>query len=282
MCIRDRYQRRVHGDFKAEDNMSSSEIPGASALNAFDNDSIKTERLFGGVVQSNEWIKENEKLKDLLDQATKRNFELTNENERLKQTVAEQKNWIEQIGLLNSDKYPDVVLKINENIKCYEQMQMSVIGLKQKLYESAKRLIQKDEDIASLKETLSNIQKELLGSDKGTLILEKESLENTLKQLIKEIDFLSTKNDKLLQDLQKKDFYRFYEETRLELERLRKEFDTFFVANNYWTISDIRLRPQIRQKDMSYSEIEEQWDINCISLQTVHDKNDFRLMEHLK
>jgi hypothetical protein len=48
------------------------------------------------------------------------------------------------------------------------------------------------------------------GGDVQKLILEKSQLEQTLVSLSEEVEVISQKNEKLLRDLQKKDYYKEY------------------------------------------------------------------------
>jgi hypothetical protein len=54
-------------------------------------------------------------------------------------------------------------------------------------------------------------------SENGTLILQKSSLEYTLKSLSEEVEVLSKKNERLLKDLTKKEYYNEYYQVRNEV-----------------------------------------------------------------
>lgn len=51
---------------------------------------------------------------------------------------------------------------------------------------------------------------DLKKSEKGELIIQKQALEENLKLLSEEVETLSTKNERLLNDLKKQDFYLSY------------------------------------------------------------------------
>ena len=71
-----------------------------------------------------------------------------------------------------------------------------------------------ENELRSLRETLQILKSELQITEKGTLILEKLSLEDNLKRLVSEVEFLSNRNEALLNDLRGKNYYECFDEMR--------------------------------------------------------------------
>ena len=65
-------------------------------------------------------------------------------------------------------------------------------------------------------------QSEFLNITESQLYQEKESLEQTLKVLTQEVEFLSKKNEEFLKDLKTKNFYQAYRQQNEELTKLRE------------------------------------------------------------
>ena len=97
-----------------------------------------------------------------------------------------------------------------------------------------------------LKNQLRIIKKEMEVSNEGLLLLEKNSLEETLNQLTLEVfilvrfknddecfqvEFLSMKNDKMLKELKQKDFYESYNKIVAEVFLFFNYFWSFFYKD---------------------------------------------------
>ncbi len=59
-------------------------------------------------------------------------------------------------------------------------------------------------------------------SDVGTLIIQKATLEKTLQALTEEVEVLSRTNDQLLGDLNKRQYFNEYNESRQELAKMQE------------------------------------------------------------
>ncbi|CDW91709.1 60s ribosomal protein l14-like protein [Stylonychia lemnae] len=76
-----------------------------------------------------------------------------------------------------------------------------------------------------MKNEFKQQEKDLYGEDKPDMLLllnEKQNLQNTLRILTEEVEFLSKKNEKFLKELKQKDFYDAYKNQSEELMKLRE------------------------------------------------------------
>lgn len=69
----------------------------------------------------------------------------------------------------------------------------------------------------SLKKAMKEREVDLKKCEVGELVLQKQALEENLRLLSEEVETISTKNERLLSDLNKRDFYQNYNQALEEL-----------------------------------------------------------------
>eukprot|EP01017_Pseudomicrothorax_dubius_P044174 TRINITY_DN7444_c0_g1_i10.p1 TRINITY_DN7444_c0_g1~~TRINITY_DN7444_c0_g1_i10.p1 ORF type:complete len:133 (+),score=31.17 TRINITY_DN7444_c0_g1_i10:522-920(+) len=112
-----------------------------------------------------------------------------------------------------------------------------------------------------LSETMVRQRKELMTSNEGVLLLEKENLENTLKALSEEVNLLTIKNERLLEDLRKREFFQAYEEASTELTRLREEYHSLLMGQEFVNPTE---KSQLRSATSSRNfKIGRMFNLNC-------------------
>lgn len=90
-----------------------------------------------------------------------------------------------------------------------------------------------------LKRKTKERDEDLKKTDKGELILQKQALEESLKYLSDEVESLSTKNERLLKDLRKNDFYDCYNQILEEVCNLNKTIDVAECFEDFTCGSDL-------------------------------------------
>ena len=68
--------------------------------------------------------------------------------------------------------------------------------------------------------------------DKTELLEEKQRLQQTLRALTEEVEFLSKKNEQFLKDLRQRDFYSAYQQQQEELIKLREAHIALLMMND--------------------------------------------------
>lgn len=63
------------------------------------------------------------------------------------------------------------------------------------------------EDYINQKKKMKEREEDMKKSQVGELVLQRQALEENLRYLSEEVEALSTKNERLLKDLQQRDFY---------------------------------------------------------------------------
>ena len=64
---------------------------------------------------------------------------------------------------------------------------------------------------------MNKFKREMMASSEGLLIIEKSNLQETLKQLSEEVEYLSSRNEHLISDLRKREFFDAYQNSLIEV-----------------------------------------------------------------
>jgi len=149
-------------------------------------------------------IEENQNMKSTIEKLNNQITAMKLESQKKNNTIDELTKWVKNLALLNTGNYADAMNKINEGLEKFFFMQEDICELKKEVMLEKKRFLELTERYNKLQEEIGRQRREMMTTNEGMLVIEKTNLENTLKQLSEEVEFLSERNATLLEDLKKK------------------------------------------------------------------------------
>jgi hypothetical protein len=130
------------------------------------------------------------------------------ENEQYREKIKELENWI--ILLLNNfyDGNQDSMQNIEHGLKRIDELRGEKFALKKAVLIERKRYMDLQDQYLELKRSMKVREEEIVQNyETGSLLIQKQALEQTLRALSEEVECLSQKNEKLLGQLLQREYF---------------------------------------------------------------------------